>query len=266
MTGQISPFYGSLEIQQLQAAQDAQVAELANVAGAVVHARVFSSDDPEALGWSRLREIMADQGRITLRGVDSATIERAKEELSGFAPSLHFWDLFMADARTIRDVCGPIVAQGIPEPLARVPDDLLTPEKIREVQVFLTDQGVSPFSTNALRGDLFPAKLAVLEHGDGRIGAAGFAAMTHNRHSVFADAAWVGLIAVDPDLRGLGLGKTIDAICNLIAVEELGAKHTMEFVATDNVPSRAMLESCGLRQVEGKSVVMFSTSDERLTR
>lgn len=90
--------------------------------------------------------------------------------------------------------------------------------------------------------------------------------MTHNRHSPFSGAAWVGLIAVDPTLRGMGLGKQVDAICNLAAVDELGASATMEFVARDNIPSRAMLEGCGLRYVEGKAVVMFSTSADRITR
>ena len=90
--------------------------------------------------------------------------------------------------------------------------------------------------------------------------------MTHNRHSPFYKSAWVGLIAVDPEHRGLGLGKLVDAICNLAAVTELEAASTMEFVAQDNAPSRAMLESCGLRQVVGKSVVMFSTSEDRITR
>ena len=266
MPKEISPYFGTPEVQALQQAQDEAVPRLADVAGAVIHARVFSSDDPDALGWHRLRDVMADQGRITLRGVDDATITRAREELGAFAPSLHFWDLFMADADTIRKVCGPIAAAPLPDGLARLPDDRLTAEKVHEVQAFLSEHGIMPFSADALRGALFPAKLAILAYNDGRIAAAGFAAMTHNRHSVFSDAAWVGLIAVDPALRGHGLGKTIDAICNLIAVEELGAQHTMEFVAPDNVPSRAMLESCGLQQVPGKSVVMFSTSDDRLTR
>ena len=106
-------------------------------------------------------------------------------------------------------------------------------------------------------GLLFPARLVVLQHLDGRVTAVGFAAMTHNRYSTFDGVAWAGLIAVDPELRSLGLGTQIDAICNLVAVEELSDEAIMEFVAKDNTPSRAMLESCSRRQLEGKSVVMF---------
>jgi len=172
----------------------------------------------------------------------------------------------MADADILRGVCTKIVDSELPNGLSRIADDAMTPQKVREVQGFLTVHGISPFSADALLGKLFPARLIALQNIDGRVVAAGFAAMTHNRHSPFFTSAWVGLIAVDPALRGMGLGKHMDAICNLAAFTELGAESTMEFVAQDNAPSRAMLESCGLRQVEGKSVVMFSKSSDRITR
>lgn len=261
-----SPYFGNEKVRALQKARDEQVPELSDLPGAVVHARTFSSDDPVKLGWDHLRKIMSEEGMVTLRGADDATIEIAKEELSDFDPTLHVWDLFMADAMTVRDVCGRIVQSGLPDGVKRISVDAMTPQKAQEVQAFLADQGVSPFSTDALLGKLFPARLIALHASDDRIVAAGFGAMTHNLHSPFFKSAWVGLIAVDPELRGLGLGKLVDAMCNLAAVTELGAVSTMEFVAQDNAPSRAMLESCGLRQVEGKSVVMFSTSADRITR
>lgn len=266
MAASFNPYYGEPRIQALQQARDEQVAELLDLPGAVIHARTFSSDDPAALGWDYLRKIMSDEGLVTLRGADAATIETAKTELGSFDPKLHVWDLFSADAETIRDVCGKIVDVARLEGLIRVGDEELTQQKAREIQAFLADQGVSPFSTDALLGKLFPARLIALQNANGKIVAAGFAAMTHNRHSPFYSSAWVGLIAVDPALRGLGLGKYMDALCNLAAVTELGAGSTMEFVAQDNAPSRAMLESCGLKQVEGISVVMFSTSTDRITK
>ncbi|MCU9840583.1 GNAT family N-acetyltransferase [Ruegeria sp. WL0004] len=266
MAASFNPYYGEPKIQALQQARDEQVAELLDLPGAVIHARTFSSDDPAALGWHYLRRIMSDEGLVTLRGADAATIARAKTELSSFDPKLHVWDLFMADAQTIRDVCGKIIDVALPEGLTRVDDEELTPQKAREIQTFLSDQGVSPFSTDTLLGQLFPARLIALQNAEAKIVAAGFAAMTHNRHSPFFRSAWVGLVAVDPALRGLGLGKYMDALCNLVAVDELGAISTMEFVAQDNAPSRAMLESCGLKQVDARSVVMFSISADRITK
>ena len=266
MTNDFSPYFGTDKVKALQRTRDEQVAALADLPGAVVHARTFSSDDPAKLGWGHLKRIMSEEGMVTLRGADEATVEIAKEKLRDFDPKLHIWDLFMADAEIIRDVCGTIVQSGRPDGVTRISDDAMTPQKAQAVQAFLTDQGVSPFSTDALLGKLFPARLIALQNTEGKVVAAGFAAMTHNRHSPFCKSAWVGLIAVDPSLRGLGLGKYMDALCNLVAVDELRATSTMEFVAQDNAPSRAMLESCGLKQVAARSVVMFSTSTDRITK
>lgn len=261
-----SPYFGEPRIQALQKCRDDQVEELRDRPGAVVHARTFSVDDPEAIGWPYIKNIVAREGVVTLRGADESAILKARQELKEFAPSEHYWDIFMADAATIRDVCAPLAGAPLPAGLVRVADENITAELARDVQRFLDEQGVSPFSVPALLGQLFDAKLVVLRNSDDQIAAAGFAAMTHNRHSPFAGAAWVGLIAVDPTLRGMGLGKQVDAICNLAAVDELGASATIEFVARDNMPSRAMLEACGLRYVEGKAVAMFSISADRMTR
>ena len=106
MAASFNPYYGEPKIQALQKARDEQVPELLDLPGAVVHARTFSSDDPAALGWDDLRRIMYDEGLVTLRGADAATIETAKTKLGSFDPKLHFWDLFLADAETIWDVCG----------------------------------------------------------------------------------------------------------------------------------------------------------------
>lgn len=266
MAASFNPYHGEPKIQALQQARDEQVAELFDRPGAVIHARTFSSDDPAALGWDYLRRIMFEEGLIILRGATAATIENAKTKLGSFDPKLHVWDLFSADAETIRDVCGKIVDAALPEDLIRVGDEELTSQKAREIQIFLADEGVSPFSTDALLGKLFPSRLIALRKTEGKIVAAGFAAMTHNCHSPFYQSAWVGFIAVDPALRGLGLGKYTDALCNLAAVDELGAISTMEFVAQDNASSRAMLESCGLKQVEGRKVIMFSKSTNRITK
>ncbi|SEN29606.1 GNAT family N-acetyltransferase [Palleronia pelagia] len=259
-------YFGSAQVQALQRARDADVAELWDRPGAVVHARAFSSDDPEALGWDRLRDVMAREGIVTLRGVGPEVVEQATRELAEFSPNLHHWDIFRADTDTLRAVCGPLAAAPLPGTLTRLPVDALTDDVVHAVQAFLDGHGVSPFSRDALTGRLFPARLVVITHRDGMIAAAGFAAMTHNRFSPFHRDAWVGLIAVDPDLRGLGLGRQVDAITNLEAVDALGADGSIEFVARDNAPSRAMLESCGLRQMPDRAVVMFSTSTDRLSR
>lgn len=266
MTNTEDAYFGSAEIRALQKSQDSQVPLLSKTPGAVIHARTFSSDDPQRLGWDILRRRMSEDGRVTLRGVTEADVDEAMKEMEGFTPIEHRWDFFMADADTIRATCIPLVEKPLPDGLHQVEAEAIDQPLIHQVQSFLDSQGVSPFSKDALAGRLFPAQLVVLRDNARNIVATGFAAMTHNQFSPFEGAAWVGLIAVSPDWRGRALGTRVDAITNLIAVERLGATATMEFVAQDNLPSRRMLETCGLRQREGRTVAMLSTSSARLTR
>ena len=262
----IDPYFGDEDLRRLQQAQDARVAEHRETPGAVIHARTFSSDDPEALGRDMLRARLETDGRVTLRGATDEAVAEAEARLGPSRVFRHHWDLFMADAAMIETACRPIAEAGLPDGLVRVPDDDVDDALLKQAQAFMDAQGVSPFSTDALAGRLFPARMVVLKDKGGGIAATGFAAMTHNRFSPFSGVAWVGLIAVAPALRGRAMGTYVDAISNLAALDALGASGTMEFVAADNQPSRRMLETCGLRHVTGRSVTMFSASDARLTR
>lgn len=260
------PFFGDEMMRALQAARDGEVAQMRTRPGAVVHGRVLSSDDPDAFGWDNLREGLRREGVVQIRGGTPEVILRAEHELAAFAPKQHFWDIFAADAEAVRAACGRIVAGGLPDGITRQPDDEIDASVLHEMQGFLTEHGVAPFSKPALAGDLIPARPVILRMADGAIAATGYAALVHNDHSWLSGMAFVGLIAVDPAARGLGLGKMADAIANLIAVDELGAAGAAEFVAADNAASRAVLRACGLEQVPGRMVVNFSASDVRITR
>ncbi|MEC7763712.1 MAG: GNAT family N-acetyltransferase [Pseudomonadota bacterium] len=260
------PYFGSDVVRALQAARDAEVAAMRDRPGAVVHGRVPAADDPDAYGWDAMRAALAREGMVQIRGASPEMVLKAEHELAEYAPKQHFWDLFLAGADDIRAACVPLVEAGLPEGITRQPDDEIDAHALHEMQMFLETHGVSPFSKPALSGALIPARPVILRMADGAIGATGYAAMTHNAHSWLAGIAWVGLIAVDPSLRGLGLGKSVDAIANLVAVDELGARGATEFAAADNAPSRAVLKACGLRHVPDRMVVTFSASSERLTR
>lgn len=266
MKSEDDPFYGDDIMRALQAARDGEVAGFRNRPGAVVHGRVTSSDDPDAFGWDDLRAAMRREGIVQIRGATPEVILKAEHELAGFAPKQHFWDVFLADADRVRAACGQIVAGGLPDGITRHPDDEIDATVLHEMQGFLTEHGIAPFSKPALSGALVPARPVILRSADGAIAATGYAALVHNEHSWLAGMAFVGLIAVDPAARGLGLGKMADAIANLIAVDELGAAGAVEFVAADNAASRAVLRACGLEQVADRMVVNFSASDIRITR
>lgn len=266
MSHETDPYFGDEALRQLQRVQDAAVEEHKELPGAVIHARTFSSDDLGQLGLDRLHREMARNGRITLRGARAAEREAAAEALQEFGAAQHHWDLFLGDAAALEEACRPHVKRSLPKGLRLLSVEELDDAALHRAQVFMDRQGVSPFSKDALAGRLFPAKLLVLCDREEEVVGTAFAAMTHNSYSPFKGFAWVGLIAIHPDLRGQAMGKYMDALGNLAAIEDLGAQATMEFVAQDNLPSRRMLEACGLRQDPERGVTMFSRSAVRLTR
>lgn len=259
------PFYGDDATRLLQQRRDAEVEEMMNTPGAVGHARAFTSDDPETLGWDKIREVFVREGFVSLRGIDEEMLQEGLDQLADMGPVAHRWDIFLGTAKEIRASSTPMVARGLPAGITRQVDETIDWASLHEMQAFLSEHGVSPFSKLALSGELFPAKPVILRKPDGAIAAAAFAGITHNAYSWLHDIAWVGLVAVDPELRGFGLGKTVDAMANLVAVDELGAKGATEFAAPDNAASRAVLMACGLTHT-GRKAIIYSRSTQRMTR
>ena len=60
-------------------------------------------------------------------------------------------------------------------------------------------------------------------------------------------AAWGGLVAVAEEARGHGLGTFINAAHLADVFGELDTTHVYELVSATNLPSRRMVEACGLR-------------------
>lgn len=260
------PYFGDEQTRLLQSRRDEQIQEMMSTPGAVGHARVFTSDDPDVLGWDRIREVIEIEGLVSLRGVNENKVREAQEKLADFDVVAHHWDIFFGDAEDVRAACTPLANQGLPAGITRQSDETIDANSLHEMQAFLSSHGVSPFSKTALSGALFPGKPIILRKPDGGVAAVAFAGLTHNEHSWLSGVAWVGLVAVDPTMRGLGLGKAVDAIANLVAIDELGAQGTTEFVAADNAPSRAVLMACGLRDLPERDAIIFSQTQDRITR
>jgi len=75
--------------------------------------------------------------------------------------------------------------------------------------------------------------------------------LPHNDLSPYRGYAWGGLVAVSEACRGNGLGKLVNAFMIDRVFRELGASHIYELVSAKNVPSRRMVEACGLKLEPG---------------
>lgn len=62
-------------------------------------------------------------------------------------------------------------------------------EPVQEIQKFMADNAIAPFSARMLRGDLGPAATPHIRDAAGRVVACAHAYLSHNRHSVYKNAA-----------------------------------------------------------------------------
>ena len=111
--------------------------------------------------------------------------------------------------------------------------------------------GVVPFSGSLLVGALGPATTVAVGDRNGTVVAAAHGYLPHNAYSAYHRHAWGGLVAVAESQRGKGLGNYVNARMIVSAFRDLDATHVYELVSASNVPSRRMVESCGLRPEPG---------------
>lgn len=259
-----NPYFGSPSYQDLQRIADTEVEHARHTPGVVIHARVFTADDPATVGWPALHHRLVRGETISLRAVTRAVLDKAEAQFADLSPTVHSWNFHFGRAEDIADRCRAIAA-GLPEGIeVRHPD---AEDELEAAQAFMEAQGIAPFSKPALAGDLFPAWLTTLhDRATGDLVATGFAAMTHNHFSRWRNTAWVGLIAVAPNQRGKGLGRVVNALSIVAALDLPGADSVMEFVGPTNGTSARMVAGCGVLNDPDRHVVMLSCGGARLTR
>lgn len=87
----------------------------------------------------------------------------------------------------------------------------------------------------------------MIRESGGRLVAIAFAHHRCNATNPHHGTAWVGLVAVAPDWRGRGAGRSVTARSVTGAVALLGATRVQAFARAGNTASCRMIEGCGLR-------------------
>jgi hypothetical protein len=241
-------YFGTETQQRLQAKVEASRDFITMTPGACEAGRIMSCDDLDRLGWDRILEFLERDGICGFRFIPSDRIAGLRDRLVGQGYRLDTWDIFLADAETALVASEAILSAGLPDDLREIngptdPDDAYT----REVQLLMSEAGVVPFSGSMLTGEHGPATTVVVADADGTPVVAAHAYLPHNAFSNFRGYAWGGLVAVAESQRGRRLGNYINARAVVGAIRDLGATHIYELVSATNVPSRRMVESCGLR-------------------
>jgi GNAT superfamily N-acetyltransferase len=246
---------------------DSSVGWLITTPGACHGGRFFGTDDPELLGWDTIFDHLAEDGLFGFRLLATEDLPQIEARLSERGFRIDYWNVFSAKANTVREALRALDLS-LPEGYRLIDAETLTYEDtIREAQAFMAGNGVAPMSVAMLSGKHGPCVFIAITGPDGGIVATAFSYFPHNVHSPHDDTAWGGLVAVDPEHRGKGLGVIANALALRGMIEEKGARAVYELVAEGNEPSRRMVERCGLSlDTSVKSGLAMAEDAERFTR
>jgi hypothetical protein len=245
----MSGYFGNEKQQRLQAAAEASLDFINATPGACQTGRMMGCDDPEQFGWDRIEALLERDGVFGFRLIPAALAEEVRSRVERWNARFDTWDVFIADYRVALVACEGIVSRGLPDGLI----DLDRPtdpeaESTGRIQSLMGAAGIVPFSGSMLVGSLHPALTVAVGNRSGAIAAAAHGYLPHNSHSPYSRYAWGGLVAVAEAHRGKGLGNGINARMIAAVLRELDATHVYELVSASNIPSRRMVEACGLRR------------------
>ncbi|MGE0503055.1 MAG: GNAT family N-acetyltransferase [Rhizobiaceae bacterium] len=260
-------YFGSELQQALQAKCEAAWQWSMETPGACNSGRLVGTDDPERLGWDLILRRLAEDGAFSFRMLPVDVARAAVERLKPAGYRLDLWDVFMAGREAASPNVDKILASGLPHGFSEMP--VLTDGASREaarMQAFMAAQGISPFSGSLLAGEFGSVVTIRIADADGELAATAHGYMPHNRYSPLNRSAWAGLVAVAPKHRSLGLGTFVTAGMMEGCFSILDAETVHAFASTTNMPSRRMLEACGLRHEPGLTGGIAVTGAERFTR
>ena len=239
----------------------------AETRGAVNGGRFLGTDDIENLGWDVIFSHLKDDGVFTFRMMPREEIAAIESRLVEAGFRIDFWSVFSAHSKEIKRHITPVVDAGLPNGYQRVRQEELTePAIIKEIQQCMARNGVAPFSGRVLAGQSLPSALIALRDDTKNIVATAFGCLPYNKQSNWSSTAWGGLVSVDENQRGQKLGIKINALMIQDCIDRLGAEYVQEFAAETNMPSRGMIEHCGMKLDPTIMSGLATSGTERFTR
>lgn len=100
----------------------------------------------------------------------------------------------------------------------------------------------------------------------GKMVATAMANCRYHPESRFAVHIFQGSVSVLPDHRGKKLGNLVSAAVFLQSHRAFGWKSALSQVKPTNIPSRRMIEACGLTADNGLATVAVIAAGQELTR
>lgn len=239
-------YFGTDIHQRLQAQAEESAEFIARTPGACQAGRMMGCDNPERFGWDRIGEIVERDGVCGFRLMETAEVPDIRSELLARGCRFDTWDVFLAERNAALLASCEIAKEPLPSGLFLwTTADNPESKQIKETQAMMASAGLVPFSGSMLTGEIGSSVTIIIGDRAGVVATAhGY--MPHNAFSPYRGYAWGGLVAVNETQRGRGLGKFVNALMIERVFRELEASHIYELVSANNVPSRRMVEACGL--------------------
>ena len=229
--------------------------------------RVLNFLDPEKTGWKRIKELFAEDRVISFTAQPLDTMMPLLRHAFGEDCQYPYWNVFTGETETVLDASRSVVAE-VPVPSNWKLQSLEKPEdgQISAVQELNIDTGIAPYPAFYSRGEVVPCLTTFLWNRDGRLMGTASANCRYHPDSRFSGYVFEGSVSVAEECRGMGLGKLLNAKVLLDSHERYSWTGALAQARPDNLPSRKMIEACGLKMSPDLVTISVIASDEEFTR
>lgn len=239
-------YFGTEMQQALQRVVFEARGQIASTPGLANGGRYIMVEDPDRLGWPGIQAMLRDNGIVPFRFITPAQSTTYVTGLEQRGHRIDRSETYIADIARVEASIAPVLARGLPPGFTLAPP-LLDPteDAMREVQGFLAWHGIAPFCGSLLMDG--PKQASVLLRDEaGEPAAFAHAYMPHNKFSPHRDHAWLGLVAVAPEVRGRGLGALVQALTLRRAIATFRADRIYAIVGPHHEASRRMVTAAGM--------------------
>lgn len=228
--------------------------------------RTLNFLDPDKMGWSRVGDLTQEDGVAVFMALPLEETRVNLQERLGANWRTPHWDVFFGNAEPVLEACNSVMSS-FALPVGWRIDSLDTPteRQIDDIQNLNIVVGIAPYPAYYCRGDVVPCVSTCIWDDKGQLVATAMANYRYHPNSRLKGHLYAGSVSVLPDCQGMGLGKMANAALLVHSHRIVGWATALEQVKPDNVPSRRMIEACGLTKSQELATIFAINSDDQFS-
>lgn len=229
--------------------------------------RILNFLNAEKLGWDRVSELTRQDRVAVFTAVPLESTLLSLKRAFGAGWEMPHWNVFFGEANVVLEASAQIVdAIALPAGWHLESVDCPSDQQIDEIQATSIENGIAPYPAYYSRGEVVPCTTSMLTDDKGQLVATASANYRYHPESRFKQHLFAGSVAVSKNHRRRGFGKLLNAEVLIQSHHRYAWVTAIEQARPDNVPSRAMIEACGLVKNPDLVTIAAIASDEDFTR